>query len=614
MDPRPSYTMTDLARAGPAPDSLSAGEFLAFEELLAELSASFVNLPASRIDGAITDALRRIVGLLGVERCNLVRFAADREPCVTHTWSVEGVPAVVLRSISGDFPWLLRRIRAGDPVVVARLAELPPEAAVDHATWRRGGVRSNLTLPMTVGGRIEGAIALASLRRERQWPEQLISRLRIIADVFGNALALKRAQEALDSAMKFERMVSEILAALLTADRAEDRDRVIETGLREMGQILGADGATLWERVGNDPAFRKTHRWVATDLWAPPDRADGSALPWTVNEVAGGAVVRFARFSDLPPEAEADLPALRAIGVRSMMVVPLKMSRAVVRALCFASAGEERDFPQALIPRVEVLGEVFASVLARDEAERREHEAKAQTAHATRVGAMGVFVASLAHELTQPLAASLANAETGVRLLAAPEPDLDELRATLADIVADERRAGELVQKLRRFLRHGEVERGPLALRELLGEVVQLVAREAQARGVMLRLDAPETLPEVVGDRVELQQVVLNLLSNAIDAVAAGDRPTCEVTVLAGRSGDGVRVEVRDSGAGMDAETLARIFQPFFTTKPKGMGLGLSISRTIVEAHGGTLSAHSAPGKGSTFRIELPPRLPRHVA
>jgi signal transduction histidine kinase len=126
---------------------------------------------------------------------------------------------------------------------------------------------------------------------------------------------------------------------------------------------------------------------------------------------------------------------------------------------------------------------VLGSVLARDEAHRREQEARAQAAHATRVGAMGAFVASLAHELTQPLAANLANAETGVRLLAAPEPDLDELRATLADIVADERRVVDLVQKLRRFLRRGEVERGELDLRELLEDVLRLVDREAQVRG-----------------------------------------------------------------------------------------------------------------------------------
>ena len=269
--------------------------------------------------------------------------------------------------------------------------------------------------------------------------------------------------------------------------------------------------------------------------------------------MVAGSVVRFASHADLPAEAAADLPALRELGVRSLAIVPLTISGAVVRALSFATVREERDWPEALVPRIALLGEVLASVLARDEAHRREQEARAQAAHATRVGAMGAFAASLAHELTQPLAASLANAETGVRLLAAPEPDLDELRATLADIVADERRAGDLVQKLRRFLRRGEVERGELDLREVLEEVLQLVGREAQARGVRLRLEIAEALPKIVGDRVQLQQVVLNLLSNAIDAVAAGDRPVREVAVLAGRCGDGVSVEVRDSGAGMDA-------------------------------------------------------------
>ena len=229
-----------------------------------------------------------------------------------------------------------------------------------------------------------------------------------------------------------------------------------------------------------------------------------------------------------------------------------------------------------------------------------------QTAHATRVGAMGAFAASLAHELTQPLAANLANAETGVRLLDASEPDLHELRATLADIVADERRAVELVQKLRRFLRRGEVERSDLDVSDVLAEVLQLVEREALARGVRLRVETADALPKVVGDRVQLQQVVLNLISNAIDAVATAHGPVREVTIRADRCDDGVSIDVRDSGVGMDAQTLARIFQAFYTTKPGGMGLGLSISKTIVEAHGGNLTARSASGKGSTFRVELP--------
>jgi signal transduction histidine kinase len=607
--------MVDSAGRMHAPDSSSVGESLAFERLLAELSAGFVNLSAASVDDAITDALRKVVGLLGVDRANLIAFVPQTsESYLTYSWTTEGYTPAVLRSVSSDFPWAMQHLHAGRSIVMSRLDELPAEAAADKATWRRVGVKSNLTVPMTVNGRIEGAIALASFRRERQWPDEIVSRLRILAEVVGNALAYKRARESLEAAMKFERLVSETLAALLTRERAADRNRVIEAGLREMGEILGADGATLWERVLNEQAFLKTHRWVATELWMPPDRADGSSLPWTVAQVAGGSVVRFASFSDLPPQAEGDLPALRSIGVRSMMVVPLTVSGAVVRALCFATAREAHDFPEALIPRVKVLGEVFASVLARDEAHRREQEARAQAAHATRVGAIGVFAATLIHELTQPLAASLANAETGVRLLAAPQPDLDELRATLADIVADGRRAGDLVQKLRRLLRHGEVERVELDPGELLDDALHLVCREAKVRGVQIRLEIVQALPKVTGDRVQLQQVVLNLLSNAIDAVTAGDSTARDVAVVADRCGDGVSVEVRDSGAGMDAQTLARIFQAFFTTKPKGMGLGLSISRTIIEAHGGTLSARSAPGQGATFRIELPVRRSRPAA
>jgi signal transduction histidine kinase len=607
--------MIDPARGVPAPDAQSIGELLAFERLLAELSAGFVNLPTTSVDDAITDALRRIVGLLDVDRANLIGFARQTgESYLTHSWTVDAFAPTVLRPVSGDFPWAMQRLQAGHPILFSQLDELPAEAAADAATWRRVGVKANLTVPMTVGGRIEGAIALASFRRERHWPGELVSRLRILAEVFGNALAFKRARESLDSSMKFERLVSGTLAALLTADRAEDRNRVIEAALRDMALLLGAARATLWERIGASPEFRKTHRWLAAGVPVPPDRAGGVAIPWISAQIVAGSVVSFASCADLPPEAATDLPTLRELGVRSLVFVPLTDSGAVVRALSFATVHEERDWPAALVPRIALLGEVLASVLARDEARRREQEARAEAAHATRVGAMGAFAASLAHELTQPLAASLANAETGVRLLAAPEPDLDELRATLADIVADERRAGDLVQQLRRFLRRGEVERGELGLREVLEDVLRLVGREAEVRGVRLRLEIAEALPKIVGDRVQLQQVVLNLLSNAIDAVAAGDRPEGEVAVLAGRCGEGVSVEVRDSGAGMDGETLARIFQPFFTTKPKGMGLGLSISRTIVEAHGGTLAAHSVPGTGSTFRIELPPRPSRHAA
>ena len=173
-------------------------ETLAFERLLAELSARFINLPAAEIDGAITDALRQIALLLDVDRAQLVRLAADSVE-LSHSWAIEGVFASVPpKLITQLFPWAIQRVRTGRAVVVPQVSDLPPEAHVDKATWQQNGVRSILVTPMTVAGRVEGAIAITCLRRARDWPDDLVVRMGVLAEVFANALAHKRAREALD--------------------------------------------------------------------------------------------------------------------------------------------------------------------------------------------------------------------------------------------------------------------------------------------------------------------------------------------------------------------------------------------------------------------------------
>src|SRR5215510_12702284 len=288
----------------------STEELLQFERLLAELSAGFINLPTAQIDGAITEALRRIVELLGADRAQLVRFPPESdEALVTHSWAVKGVPPVSPRAVTAAYPWGIGRLRAGQAVVVPRIDDLPPEAGVDKASFQRVGVRSNLTMPMAAAGRIEGALAFGCLRHERDWPEDLVQRVRVLADVFANALAHKRAQEGLDAAIGFERLVSEILAALLTAGPGE-QDRVIDSALRDMAQAFGAERATLWQRRGDGNEFVKTHRWLAEGVPIPSALMSAVSIPWISAELVAGSVVRFARHADLPPDAAADLPAL----------------------------------------------------------------------------------------------------------------------------------------------------------------------------------------------------------------------------------------------------------------------------------------------------------------
>ena len=583
-------------------------EALRFERLLADLSARFVNLAPAEVDGAIVDALRQIVVMLDVDRCQLLRYAEEGDEVrVTHAWAVAGVPLVPPKSIEHHYPWVLRTVRGGDAVVLPRIDALPPEAATDAESFARVGAKSNLTMPMTVAGRVEGAIAFACLRRRRDWPDALVERVHVLAGVFANALAHKRAQESLDAAMQFERAMSGILSELLSAETSA-QDRVLESGLREVAAVFGADRATIWRRVGERREFAMTHRWTADGAAEVPDTVGVQIVPWLIARLVEGKPVNFGALSDLPSESAGDRVWLEGHRIEAGIAVPLSVAGKVVGALSFGSARGHRAWPDALVQRALLLGDVLAVTLARRESQRLEQEAQTQAAHAARVGTMGVFAASLVHELTQPLAASLANAETASELLAVGSPDLDELRATVADIVADDRRAGELIQQLRRFLRRGEVDRVELDLREVLEEAVQLAGGAAADHAATLALDLPVALPKVVGDRVQLQQVFLNLILNAIDAVAGSQSDARRVTLAARPSEAGVVVEVSDTGTGMDAATLERIFEPFFTTKARGMGLGLAISRTIVATHGGTLAARSTIGLGATFRVELPVR------
>jgi signal transduction histidine kinase len=246
-------------------------------------------------------------------------------------------------------------------------------------------------------------------------------------------------------------------------------------------------------------------------------------------------------------------------------------------------------------------------VTARKLAELSARRAQDDLAHLNRVAAMGELAASIAHELNQPLAGILSNAQAAQRFLQRTPPDLREVGAALDDIVSDDRRAGQVIKRMRALLRKGERSEAPQDINELAREVARLLGNDALLRGATLRLDLAPDLPPVGGDGVHLQQVLLNLVTNALDAVAEKPPGARLVTVRTTPAGEG-RVElcVEDTGKGIAPDDLARVFEAFYTTKPTGLGVGLAISRSIIEAHGGRLSVESQPGAGATFRCALP--------
>jgi signal transduction histidine kinase len=229
-----------------------------------------------------------------------------------------------------------------------------------------------------------------------------------------------------------------------------------------------------------------------------------------------------------------------------------------------------------------------------------------QIAHLDRVAGMGQLASSLAHELNQPLTGILTNAQAAERLLAQPQPDLDELRASLGDIVEDDRRAAQVIRRMRQLLRKTDFVSVPLALNDLTVSTIDLVANDAHLHGVSIEFLPAPALPAAYGDVVQIQQVILNLLTNAITASANGGGGARKVTLRTSpQNASSVELAVHDSGNGIAEADMGRLFEPFFTTKPDGLGLGLTISKTIIEAHGGRLLAENDPAGGATFRVHL---------
>ncbi len=243
----------------------------------------------------------------------------------------------------------------------------------------------------------------------------------------------------------------------------------------------------------------------------------------------------------------------------------------------------------------------------------RRHEAAAQVrmrdreiAHLNRVGAVGELASSLAHELGQPLGAILANAQAARRLLSRTSPDLQEVRASLGDIIEDDQRAGHVIQRMRAMLRGEETPRDSVDLNDIVRSVLRMVAGEAGLRGASIHPDLASSSLVVFGDRVQLEQVVLNLVVNGLDAVAERSPEQREVRVTTSAANGNVQVSVSDSGPGIRSPNPERVFEPFYTTKAHGLGMGLSICRSIVEAHGGEIRVENGAQGGAAFRCAFP--------
>jgi signal transduction histidine kinase len=421
----------------------------------------------------------------------------------------------------------------------------------------------------------------------------------------------RRAQGLLEDRLRFETLLADLSAKLIHVE-AGGLDAALESALRQMIAFLGMDRGNLDEYVEGVPGMRLS--CAGPGFMKLPSILAVEQFPWTADTLRRGGVVRFSRTAELPEPAGPDRASYERLGTRSHLSIPLRAGGPMLGVLSFDSVRSERRWPDDLVERLHLLSEAFASALERKRMEltlaQRLGEAgrlRQELTHIGRVSAMGELTASLAHELNQPLSAILNNAEVAQRLLEADVPDIAELREILRDIVADDKRAADVIRRLRTLLRKGELEHVPLDINDVIGEVVHLVKSDVVIRNVPLSLDLATGLPRVCGDRVQLQQVVLNLVINGLEAMREASSRDPALVIRTSRAGaTSVTVTIEDSGTGLEMHDVERIFQPLYTTKPEGLGMGLAIARTIIDAHGGRLRAVNRAGGGATFEFTLP--------
>ena len=413
----------------------------------------------------------------------------------------------------------------------------------------------------------------------------------------------KRAEAALTERLAFETVVSDLSARLINL-RGPDLGVGIVHGLKRVGEHLGVDRASILELSPRDGTISPMYAWTAAGVDMPA-RLDIEQFPWLVGRMRRGEAYAFARHDDLPAEAATDRAAFERLGIRSGVGTPLRAGGALVGVLTLAVLRREQSWSSDLIARIEFVGGVFAAALSNHRGEVEREALRRDLTHVGRVSSMGELAASIAHELNQPLTAILSNAQVAQQLLGGQPIDLTELREILADIVADDRRAGEVIRRLREFVRKGETRRDRVDVNTVVEDVLGLVRNDAMVRNVAVMTELAPDAPAVRADRIQLQQVVLNLVLNGLDAMR--DSAERDLLVATGVDPAGAAyVAVSDRGGGISEEDLRRVFDPFFTTKREGLGMGLAIARSLVESHGGRLIAENNKQGGATFTFTIP--------
>jgi PAS domain S-box-containing protein len=526
------------------------------------------------LDRLLETLLRTAIQQAGAQRGVLV-VVGGSEPCVEAEAVVDG-DAVHVRLLDepltdATLPQAVLRyvLRTQEPLILDDIAAEQPFSVDPYV--RRTRAHSVFCLPLLAHARLAGVLYLENKLAARVFVPGRTAVLKLVASQA--AIALENARLYRDLAereARIRRMVDANIVGTFTWKR-------MEQGAEGGPRLVEANDAFLG-MVGYDRDDLAAGR-LTRGLVSPPESRERDAQAMAQLQ-AGGTVPPFEK------------EYVRRDGSR----VPVLVG--------FAAFDATRS--EGIAFAIDLTEQKRAEAEAR-ESERRFRDSELALAHASRIATMGQLTASIAHEVSQPVSGALTNANTALRLLRRPTPRMAEAIEALELIVRDGNRARAVVDRIRALVRKAPAQRHRIEVNETVREVVALVEGQAGKGRIQVHLALAAGLPCVEGDRVQLQQVLLNLIVNAIEALSDVEERSRELSIATEHVGlDEVMVEVSDSGPGIDPERLPHVFEPFYSTKPAGLGMGLSICRSIVEAHGGRIVATSRVPRGTVFRFTLP--------
>ena len=428
----------------------------------------------------------------------------------------------------------------------------------------------------------------------------------------------KKSEEELQRYLELERLVATVSTRFVGMS-VDDIAEALDQTLQLVGEFMCVDRCYVSALSVDRKVISQGHEWCAPGISAHVDvLKDGSieGFPWAIEILGRGDVLHIPRVADLPPEARATKKLLESQDVQSAISVPLVSPKGLLGFFGFDMVREEKTWGEPTVDFLKVLGHVFGNAIERKRAEEERQSLQAQVQQAQKLESLGVLTGGIAHDFNNLLMAILGNADLAIQDL----PEVSPVRLFIEEIDKASRRAADLCRQMLAYSGHGRFVVKSIDVNELVEEMAYLL-KTSISKKIALNLHLKRGLPGVEADAAQTQQVVMNLITNASEAVG---EESGEITISTGAmvcsreylsrsylheeqpEGDYVYVEVADTGCGMDEETRAKIFEPFFSTKFTGRGLGLAATLGIVRGHKGAIMLDSTPGEGTTFRVLFP--------